>query len=59
MKEMMRARCLAYATRAIFPEVLMGMHTDLEILDAKDINKDVTLSPEGDLIVEDAEIIEE
>jgi hypothetical protein len=56
-KEMMRARCMAYAVRAIFPEVLMGMYTDLEMLDANDINKDVKLSPEGDVYVDDAEEI--
>lgn len=58
-KEMMRARCLAYAVRAIFPEVLMGMYTDLEILDANDVKADVKLSPEGDVIVDDVEIIED
>ena len=54
----MRARCMAYAVRAIFPEVLMGMYTDLEMMDAKDVNKDVKLSPEGDVYVDEAEVID-
>ncbi len=32
-KEMMRARCLSSAVRALFPNILMGMYSDLEIND--------------------------
>ncbi len=32
-KEMMRARCLSSGVRAYFPEVLMGMYTDMEMSD--------------------------
>lgn len=54
-KEMMRARCLASAVRALFPEVLMGMYSDLEINDvAKDLGVqelDVTVDTEGEIIL--------
>jgi hypothetical protein len=33
-KNMLRARCMAYAVRALFPEVLLGIYTDSEIVDA-------------------------
>jgi hypothetical protein len=32
-KEMMRARCLSSAVRALFPEIFLGLYTDLEIND--------------------------
>lgn len=32
-KEMMRARCLTYAVRALFPEVFLGLYSDVEIND--------------------------
>jgi hypothetical protein len=59
-KEMMRARCLAYGVRAYFPEVLMGMYTDTEIIDTlRDQNIDVHLTEEGDVVViQDAQIEE-
>ena len=50
-KEMLRARCLAYAVRALKPEVLMGMYTDMEMVDAKDINVEVTQTEEGDVTI--------
>ena len=49
----MRARCIAYAVRALFPEVLLGMYTDMEINDvAKQYGEDereVELSEDGDI----------
>ena len=52
-KEMMRARCLSYAVRALFPEVLLGMYSDMELNDiAKDLGEeelDVVLTEEGDV----------
>jgi len=49
---MMRARCLAYAVRALFPEVLSGIYTDLEIQDvmpAEDVT--IELNEEGEVII--------
>ncbi len=49
-KEMMRARCLAFACRALFPEVLSGFYTELEIQDLEpDENVTVKLNDEGDI----------
>jgi len=57
-KEMMRARCMAYGVRAYFPEVLMGMYTDTEMLDATDTRVDMRINEEGDIeVIEDAEEI--
>ena len=51
-KEMMRARCLAYAVRALFPEVLLGVYTDMEIVDAfKEEQYETTLTEDGDPII--------
>ena len=54
-KEMMRARCLAYAVRALFPEILMGIYSDLEINDIAQENggveHEVTLTEEGEVIL--------
>jgi len=52
-KNMLRARCMAYAVRAIAPQILMGMYTDLEIIDALDAGKEftTTFTDEGDSIV--------
>jgi len=51
-KEMMRARALAYAVRAIFPEVLSGFYTELEIQDVLPENTlDINLNEDGDLIL--------
>jgi hypothetical protein len=49
-KEMMRARCLSYAVRALFPEVLMGTYTDLEMADVDTTSEyDVVVNEEGDI----------
>ncbi len=52
-KEMMRARCLSSAVRALFPDVLMGMYSDLEINDvAKDLGFEeipITVTEEGEV----------
>jgi len=51
-KEMMRARCLSYAVRAIFPEVLSGFYTELEIQDVLPQDTlDIKLNEDGDLIL--------
>jgi hypothetical protein len=49
-KNMMRARCMAYAVRAIAPHILMGMYTDLEIVDNLDEKGEytVTVNEEGE-----------
>jgi hypothetical protein len=51
-KEMMRARCLSSSVRALFPEVLMGLYTDLEINDIAPQSADVTVTEEGEVILE-------
>ena len=51
-KEMMRARCITYAARAYFPEVLGGFYTDVEIADTMDDDTiELVANEEGDLQV--------
>ena len=55
-KNMLRARCMAYAVRALFPEVLLGVYTDSEIIDApikgfEDEQYDTTTDEEGKIII--------
>ncbi len=54
-KEMMRARCMAYAVRALFPEILMGIYSDLEINDVADDlgaeEVDVEMNEEGEITI--------
>lgn len=50
---MMRARCMAYAVRALFPEVLLGMYTDLEMNDTQRNDAPVTITEDGGIVVED------
>lgn len=52
-KEMMRARCLAFGVRALFPEVLSGFYTEVEIQDTLGGEEDITIdaTEEGDLII--------
>ena len=50
-KEMMRARCLTYAVRALFPEVLGGFYTDIEIADTSDENVVADLTEEGEITI--------
>jgi len=58
-KEMMRARCLTYAVRAIFPEVLGGFYTDIELADVAGEGIKVELTEEGDIhVIHDSEIVE-
>jgi hypothetical protein len=59
-KEMMRARCLAYSVRALFPEVLLGTYTDLEMADVDPKNDyAITVNEEGDVnLIPTAEVIE-
>jgi len=53
-KEMMRARCMAYAVRALFPEILLGLYSDAEIVDALDDREhEVTVNEEGETVVID------
>lgn len=50
---MMRARALAYAVRGLFPEVLLGSYTDLEMADVDNHQEyPVTMTEEGDVILE-------
>ena len=52
-KEMMRARALAYSVRALFPEVLMGSYTDLEMADVdKTQDYDTTVNEEGEVVLD-------
>ena len=52
-KEMMRARCLSYAVRALFPEVLLGMYSDIEMNDVAEgmggNSREVNITEEGDV----------
>jgi len=50
-KNMLRARCISEAARALFPEVLSGFYTDLEIVDAGNVDADIILNEDGELIV--------
>jgi hypothetical protein len=54
-KEMMRARCMAYAVRALFPEILSGIYSDLEINDvAEELGaeeQEVIMNEEGDVTI--------
>jgi hypothetical protein len=54
-KEMMRARCMAYACRALFPEILLGMYTDTELNDVADelggVQSSVEVNEEGEIQV--------
>lgn len=54
-KEMMRARCLTYAVRALFPEIFLGLYSDVEINDVAnqygDNEKEVTINEEGEVIL--------
>ncbi len=53
-KEMLRARCLSSAVRALFPEVLSGFYTDIEM--AEELSKvddyTVQLNEEGEIQIE-------
>jgi hypothetical protein len=52
----MRARCLTYGVRALFPEVLGGFYTDIEIADAMAENAiAINVTEEGDLTVTNVE----
>ena len=49
----MRARCLAYSVRALFPEVLMGSYTDLEMADVDATNQyETVVNDEGDVVLD-------
>lgn len=52
-KEMMRARCMAYAVRALFPEILLGKYIDTEIVDSLDNDEEyrVDMTEDGDVVV--------
>lgn len=55
-KEMMRARCLTYGVRALFPEIFLGLYSDVEINDvAQDLGveeRDVTIGEEGEVVLQ-------
>lgn len=49
----MRARCLAFGARALFPEVLSGFYTDVEIQDHQPSDEvDFNLNNENEVIIE-------
>ena len=51
-KEMMRARCMAYAVRGLFPEVLLGtMYTADEINDATNAGYETAVTEEGEVTI--------
>lgn len=52
-KEMMRARCMASAVRALFPEILLGIYTDSEIVDSMNTDHRTTFNEEGDMVIEE------
>jgi len=54
-KEMMRARCMAYAVRALFPDVLLGMYTDLEMNDTQRNDAPVNITEDGAIVIESQE----
>jgi len=62
-KVMLRARCIAFAIRRDFPKVLLGMHTDEEIVaDNKSIIADVDEDGKITIIeseAQDAEVVED
>lgn len=50
---MMRARCLSYACRALYPEVLMGSYTDLEMADVdRTQDYETIVNEEGDVVLD-------
>ncbi len=52
----MRARCLAFATRALFPEVMSGFYTELEIQDTfQDESVNIDVNDEGDIVINNKE----
>jgi len=51
-KEMLRARCISSACRALFPEVLSGFYTDIEMADAVGADYVAKTTEEGDLTIE-------
>lgn len=53
-KNMMRARCMAYAVRALFPEILLGVYSADEIVDAMDTGHQTSVNEEGDVVIEEA-----
>lgn len=54
-KEMLRARTLAYGVRALFPDIMMGMYTEMEINDvAEDLGVDeqvIEVGDDGDMTI--------
>lgn len=55
-KNMMRARALSTAIRAIAPEVLLGVYSDTEIIDAvPNSGKKVDFDDEGEVIIVDVD----
>jgi len=51
----MRARCMSYSVRACFPEVLMGMYSDVELNDVAEKmggeEREIGLTEEGDVTI--------
>jgi hypothetical protein len=52
-KEMMRARCLVYGCRALFPEVLSGFYTDMEMNDVSKVSEhEVDMTEDGEVTIQ-------
>ena len=50
-KEMMRARCMSGAIRANFPEIMLGMYFDIDLVDAKDTGHEMEVNEEGHVTI--------
>lgn len=59
-KEMMRARCMSGAVKALFPEVTLGVYTEGEIVDAFDLDDEykTVVDDEGEMRIIPVEEIE-
>lgn len=57
-KAMLRARCMAFAVRAIAPQVLAGSYTDMEIIDKGVKGFEVNVNEEGEVTVTQSEVLE-
>jgi hypothetical protein len=51
-KEMLRARAMSYGVRALFPEILLGIYTDIDMADSSSDEEYVTeMTEDGNFIV--------
>ncbi len=48
----MRARAMSYGIRALFPEMLLGIYTDIDMADADDSDEyKVEMAEDGQIVV--------